>query len=59
MCPEVGNIKSFIIHSSGCAEAGCEIRETSYANIIMNIVMEGLSSNSRHFTAVTCHTCTY
>lgn len=59
MHPDVGNIKSFLIHSSGCAETGCEVRETRYANIKVKIVMKELSSNSRYFIAVAFHMCTY
>ena len=55
MCPDVENIKSFIIHSSGCAEAGSEVGETRYANIKVKMVMKELSSYSRYFTAVACH----
>lgn len=55
MCPDIDNIKSFIIHSSGCVEFGSEVGETRYANIKVKIVMRELSSYSRYSTAVACH----
>lgn len=47
VCPDVGNTKSFIIHSPGCAETGNEAGETRYANRKVKIVTTELNSNSR------------
>lgn len=42
MCPDVGNIKSLIMLSAGCAETGTKkkVREIRYTNIKVKIIQK-------------------